>query len=100
MPENSNNYIVTFNRANSKLQELHWNRIKDKFKEIFAPIQVQKMEEIPLEQNIPEEPEEKKHWTFEKNELPKNRFGRVRYGGQTFNLYGNAPITSKNGGNI
>ena len=34
--------------------------LKDKFKEIFAPIQVQKMEEIPLEQNMPEEPEEKK----------------------------------------
>lgn len=59
-----------------------------------------KIENLPVNKDKSNEQQQKKPWTLEKNELPKNKYDRIRYGSQSFNLYGDAPITVKNGGNI
>lgn len=62
--------------------------------------QKSRMENVPINENEQKEPQEKKPWTREKNEMPKNEYNRVRYGGQSFNLYGDAPIITRHGGII
>jgi len=79
-----------------------WTEFDEFARDMIRTLTNQKvrMESVPVNKDKSNKSQQKKPWTLEENELPKNKYDRFRYGGQRFNLYGDAPITVKNGGNI
>jgi len=100
MPENSNNYIVSFNKANTALLRRHIQAFKDRIGLDDNSTLVSKIDTTKVNNSLQQSNQNIENVPIQKPQMPRNSYGRIYYGHSVFNPFEIGPKFVENGGNI
>lgn len=100
MPENNNNYIVSFNRANAELLRIHIQAFRDRIGLDNNNTLVSKIDTTKVNNNLLQSNKSMENVPVQKPQMPRNSYGRIYYGHPVFNPFGIGPKFVEDGGNI
>lgn len=100
MPENSNHYIVSFNKVNAALLRRHIQAFKDRVGLDNSNTLVSKTDTTKVNNNLQQSNQNMENVPIQKPQMPRNPYGRIYYGHPVFNPFEIGPKFVEDGGNI